>query len=95
MQSLSDVAHGKLIKTSGSNASGKYSNDLLLDQTLAQRQSRRTDDQTAQQRPGKADEDYKRFVAGVVEKEPEELGYNIRVWTIDRLRLHLSIETVI
>ena len=29
----------------------------------------------------------------VVEKEPEELGYNFTVWTIDRLRLHLAKET--
>jgi len=44
-------------------------------------------------RPAKADEAYEQLVAEVVEKEPEELGYNFTVWTIDRLRLHLAKET--
>jgi transposase len=44
-------------------------------------------------RPAKATEAYERIVADVVEKEPEELGYNFTVWTVDRLRLHLAKET--
>lgn len=44
-------------------------------------------------RPPKADEAYKRRVAEVVEKEPQALGYNFTVWTIDRLRLHMAKET--
>ena len=44
-------------------------------------------------RPAKADDAYEQLVAEVVEKEPEELGYNFTVWTIDRLRLHLAKET--
>jgi len=43
--------------------------------------------------PVKADETYERLVAEVVEKEPEELGYNFTMRTIDRLRLHLAKET--
>lgn len=44
-------------------------------------------------RSAKADEAYKRLVTKVVEKEPEEFGYNFRVWTFDRLRLHRTKET--
>jgi len=44
-------------------------------------------------RPAKADKAYEQLVGEVVEKEPEELGYNFTVWTIDRLRLHLAKET--
>jgi transposase len=44
-------------------------------------------------RPAKANEEYERIVAEVIEKEPEELGYAFTVWTIDRLRAHLAKET--
>ena len=44
-------------------------------------------------RPAKADAEYERIVAEVVEKEPEELGYSFTVWTVDRLRTHLAKET--
>jgi transposase len=44
-------------------------------------------------RPAKADEEYERIVAELVEKEPAELGYAFTVWTIGRLRSHLAKET--
>ena len=44
-------------------------------------------------RPLKADEAYTLLLGEVIEKDPKELGYDFRVWTIDRLRTHLEKET--
>jgi transposase len=44
-------------------------------------------------RPPKADESYRQLLSEVIEKDPEELGYEFRVWTIERLRAHLAKET--
>lgn len=44
-------------------------------------------------RPPKADEGYRQLLSEVIEKDPEELGYEFRVWTIERLRAHLAKET--
>jgi hypothetical protein len=86
----------------GRNASGKYSNDLLLDQRLAQRRRRRTGDQTTQRTTSQGDEAYEQLFAEVVEKEPEELGYNFGgydwmsdqiTWTMAEPRTALSSST--
>jgi transposase len=44
-------------------------------------------------RPPKADDRYNSALEAVIEKEPQELGYDFTVWTVDRLRLHLEKET--
>jgi len=44
-------------------------------------------------RPPKADDEYGKALEELIEKEPEELGYDFTVWTIDRLRAHLEKET--
>lgn len=44
-------------------------------------------------RPSKADEAYILTLAEVIEKDPEEFGYDFTVWTVDRLRAHLEKET--
>ena len=44
-------------------------------------------------RPLKADEAYLQTLAEVIEKDPEEFGYDFTVWTVDRLRAHLEKET--
>ena len=44
-------------------------------------------------RPMKADEAYIEKLEKVIEQEPEELGYDFRIWTIDRLREHLAKKT--
>jgi transposase len=44
-------------------------------------------------RPRKADDRYTLALEAVIEKDPQELGYDFTVWTVDRLRLHLEKET--
>jgi putative transposase len=44
-------------------------------------------------RPRKANEDYVALLEQVVEQDPQELGYNFTIWTLERLRLHLARET--
>jgi transposase len=44
-------------------------------------------------RPHKWDEAYAQLLEAVVDKDPQELGYDFTVWTVDRLRLHLEKET--
>ena len=44
-------------------------------------------------RPSKADEAYTQTLTVVIEKDPEEFGYDFTVWTVDRLRAHLEKET--
>lgn len=44
-------------------------------------------------RPAKATQEYARLLAEVVEKEPQEFGYDFTVWTVERLRQHLEKET--
>lgn len=46
-------------------------------------------------RPPKADDEYEKALEELIEKEPEALGYDFTVWTIDRLRAHLEKETSI
>jgi transposase len=44
-------------------------------------------------RPPIADEAYVRALEEVLKKDPEELGYRFRIWTVERLRLHLKKQT--
>jgi transposase len=44
-------------------------------------------------RPRKSDEAYVAQLEQVVEQDPQELGYNFTIWTMERLRLHLEKET--
>ncbi len=44
-------------------------------------------------RPPKADEGYARALDEILTKEPSELGYRFRIWTVDRLRSHLEKKT--
>lgn len=44
-------------------------------------------------RPATTNDPYTRLGADVAEIEPQELGYNIMGWTIDRLQLHLVKDT--
>lgn len=44
-------------------------------------------------RPLKADDEYTEALVEVIEKDPSELGYDFRIWTIDRLRAHLEKKT--
>ena len=44
-------------------------------------------------RPPKTDEEYLWVLKETLEKEPQELGYDFSIWTIQRLRLHLEKET--
>lgn len=44
-------------------------------------------------RPLKADDAYTEALLEVIEKDPSELGYDFRIWTIDRLRAHLEQKT--
>ena len=44
-------------------------------------------------RPRQADEQYCRMLEGVLEQEPQTLGYAFTIWTVDRLRAHLEQQT--
>jgi transposase len=44
-------------------------------------------------RPLLADESYALAVEETLAKEPGELGYGFRIWTVDRLRAHLEKQT--
>ena len=44
-------------------------------------------------RPLKTDEEYVQVLKETLEKEPQELGYDFSIWTVERLRLHLEKET--
>lgn len=44
-------------------------------------------------RPPKADEEYALVLEEILAKEPAELGYRFRIWTVDRLRAHLEKKT--
>jgi len=44
-------------------------------------------------RPLKADDEYTEVLLEVIDKDPSELGYDFRIWTIDRLRAHLEKKT--
>lgn len=44
-------------------------------------------------RPAKADDGYSQALERVLEQEPNDLGYDFAVWTVDRLRQHLEKET--
>src|SRR5258708_29477369 len=44
-------------------------------------------------RPSKADEAYTLALEEALAKEPGELGYDFRIWTVDRLRAHLEKKT--
>jgi transposase len=44
-------------------------------------------------RPAKTNEAYSQALEQVLEKEPQELGYDFAIWTVDRLRAHLEKET--
>lgn len=43
--------------------------------------------------PAKADDVYCQALERVLEQEPQELGYDFSVWTVERLRRHLEKET--
>jgi transposase len=44
-------------------------------------------------RSPKADEAYSQELVEVIDKEPKELGYDLSVLTVDRLRAHLEKKT--
>lgn len=44
-------------------------------------------------RPAKTGEAYLRAVEEALQKDPQALGYDFSLWTIERLRLHLEKET--
>lgn len=44
-------------------------------------------------RPPKTGEEYVQVLKETLEKEPQELGYDFSIWTVERLRLHLEKET--
>lgn len=44
-------------------------------------------------RPRKASAAYCQVLAKTLERDPAELGYEFRIWTVDRLRMHLYQET--
>lgn len=44
-------------------------------------------------RPAKADDAYSQKLEQVLAQEPQELGYDFAVWTVERLRQHLERET--
>lgn len=44
-------------------------------------------------RPRKTDHSYVERLEEVIEQDPQELGYNITIWTADRLRYHMEKET--
>lgn len=44
-------------------------------------------------RPPLADEGYVRALEETMAKDPSELGYGFRIWTVDRLRTHLEKKT--
>ena len=44
-------------------------------------------------RPPLADERYALALEETIAKEPGELGYGFRIWTVDRLRAHLEKKT--
>lgn len=44
-------------------------------------------------RPRKADEAYCRALEEAVEQDPQELGYRFAIWTVERLRDHLTRKT--
>jgi transposase len=44
-------------------------------------------------RPPKTGEEYVQALKETLEKEPQELGYDFSIWTVERLRLHLEKET--
>ena len=44
-------------------------------------------------RPPKTGEEYLQALKETLEKEPQELGYDFSIWTVERLRLHLEKET--
>jgi transposase len=44
-------------------------------------------------RPLKADDAYSLALVEVIDKEPDEFGYDFSMWTVDRLRAHLEKQT--
>ena len=44
-------------------------------------------------RPRKADEAYCRALEEAIEQDPQELGYRFAIWTVERLRDHLTRNT--
>jgi transposase len=44
-------------------------------------------------RPPIADEAYAQALEGVLQKDPGDLGYRFRIWTVERLRSHLKKQT--
>ena len=44
-------------------------------------------------RPVKANQEYVELLEQVVEQDPQALGYAFRIWTTERLRLHLKAKT--
>lgn len=44
-------------------------------------------------RPRKWNDQYSLALEAAVDKDPQELGYDFTVWTVDWLRLHLEKET--
>ena len=44
-------------------------------------------------RPPKTGEEYVQVLKDTLEKDPQELGYDFSLWTVERLRLHLEKET--
>lgn len=44
-------------------------------------------------RPPKTGEAYLQVLQETLEKEPQDLGYDFSIWTVERLRLHLEKET--
>jgi transposase len=43
--------------------------------------------------PVKANQEYVELLEQVVEQDPQEVGYAFRIWTSERLRLHLKAKT--
>jgi len=41
-------------------------------------------------RPLKADDEYSLTLEAVIEKEPSEVGYDFKIWTVERLSAHLE-----
>jgi transposase len=44
-------------------------------------------------RPAKAGDGYSQALERLLERDPQELGYDFAIWTVDRLRQHLKQET--
>ena len=43
-------------------------------------------------RPPKADENYRKRLGEVLQKDPTALGYEFTLWTVDRLRVYFAQE---